>query len=315
MRRFLSSWRKHAEIATKESAGVEIAAAEHPQARFRDFLRAFWPNWFALMSGGPSVPLAIWAFFVENNTAKIGLWITTAVCALLSAYFVWRPERKSVIDLTEKIRPKLKCTFDRSDSGCVRRNVPLTLSKNFGSLSSVSSSSSSSVAYLSKVTGHMSISRAGASDDISTSRASSSLLVDFYRVKVRADCIGFVAQCSGRVEWVKRDGKIVFDGEKLELTFAPAERPNSLVQDISDQTSEHLDALIITEKNHVFFGVKGIFEYPSSIDILKIFGIPGEYLIHIVVYAPSTASSTIDLLLKWEGHWKTAEVSHSQANI
>lgn len=69
----------------------------------REFVRAFGTNWFAVMSGGPSVPFAIWALFVQNETARVGLWLTAAGCIVLSAFFVWRAERKEVVDLRMRV--------------------------------------------------------------------------------------------------------------------------------------------------------------------------------------------------------------------
>jgi hypothetical protein len=150
-------------------SGSTVAAMA--QARFWDFIRAFWPNWFALMSGGPSVPLAIGTQFVESDAAKIGLWITAAICVVLSAYSVWRPERLKVIDLTERVRPKLKCAFRRYDRGCVRPDTSLTTT-------------------LQTVDGQI---------------FQSPVNCTYYRIKVEADHIGSVSGCCGRLVYVNRD--------------------------------------------------------------------------------------------------------------
>jgi hypothetical protein len=72
---------------------------ETPRARIQDFVRAYFTNWFAVMSGGPSVPAAILAVYVQNDTARYLLWGTVGLAFLLSAYFVWREERLKVIEL------------------------------------------------------------------------------------------------------------------------------------------------------------------------------------------------------------------------
>jgi hypothetical protein len=68
----------------------------------REFALAYWNNWFAIMSGGPSVPAAVLAFFVESDTAKSWLWATAAFCIILSSFFVWRTERRKVDELQEQ---------------------------------------------------------------------------------------------------------------------------------------------------------------------------------------------------------------------
>jgi hypothetical protein len=70
--------------------------------RFRDFIKAYTRNWFAIMSGGPSVPLAVLTLFVDSSSAKLGLWITAAACIVLSAYFVWRTEHQRFLDAQAK---------------------------------------------------------------------------------------------------------------------------------------------------------------------------------------------------------------------
>lgn len=66
---------------------------------FRTFASTFWRNWFALMSGSPSVPLAMLAIYLESTVAKIGLWLTAAACLIGSAYQLWKPERTKVLEL------------------------------------------------------------------------------------------------------------------------------------------------------------------------------------------------------------------------
>jgi hypothetical protein len=75
-----------------------------PSARFRDYLLAYWESWFALMSGGLSVPAAVSALYVQNDTARAALWITAALALVLSGYFVWRLERQKVIGLSKSER-------------------------------------------------------------------------------------------------------------------------------------------------------------------------------------------------------------------
>ena len=70
---------------------------------FRKFASAFWRNWLSLMSGGPSVPLAILGFYLESPVAKILLWVTAGGCLVLSAYFLWRPERAKVVKLQNRL--------------------------------------------------------------------------------------------------------------------------------------------------------------------------------------------------------------------
>ena len=78
------------------------------------------------MSGSPSVPLAIGAFYLENTLTKIVLWVTAAGC-ILSAYSLWRPERTKVIELQKQLIPKVHLEFDPASVGCIRKSSPTEL--------------------------------------------------------------------------------------------------------------------------------------------------------------------------------------------
>jgi hypothetical protein len=70
---------------------------------FRNFARAFFGNWLAWMSGGPSVPVALVGFYLENTIARIAFWIIAAGCLILSGYQLWKPERTKAIELQRQL--------------------------------------------------------------------------------------------------------------------------------------------------------------------------------------------------------------------
>jgi hypothetical protein len=58
------------------------------------------------MSAGPSVPAAILALYVDNKWAQGALWLTAALCVVLTAYRMWRREHDKVVALTEQINAR-----------------------------------------------------------------------------------------------------------------------------------------------------------------------------------------------------------------
>lgn len=72
----------------------------------RQFLKGFATSWFAGMSGGLSVPLAVAAFYVPNDTAKILLGCTAYVCLVVASYWVWKKERDQRV-LLQITKPRL----------------------------------------------------------------------------------------------------------------------------------------------------------------------------------------------------------------
>src|SRR5437016_3409994 len=63
------------------------------------YCRAMLRHFFTAMSGPLSVPLAVAAFWVENQTVKVLLGLTAFICVWAAAYWIWRPEREAVINL------------------------------------------------------------------------------------------------------------------------------------------------------------------------------------------------------------------------
>jgi hypothetical protein len=78
------------------------------------------------MSGSASVPLAIAAYVVTNETAKAGFAATSLVCFLYAAFRMWSAERTKLVASEnrnrslEENRPKLEFIFDERDPRCVQ---------------------------------------------------------------------------------------------------------------------------------------------------------------------------------------------------
>jgi hypothetical protein len=96
------------------------------------FLRAFGARWFMTMSGPLSVPLAVAAYFVPNEFARIGLFVTAALCAFFSCYWAWRIERQerieliATLDTLKRDERAIEIVFDASDPRCVREEKGLS---------------------------------------------------------------------------------------------------------------------------------------------------------------------------------------------
>lgn len=95
---------------------------EKLDAGLRGFAKAFCAKWLALMSGGASVPFAV-AALILDGWQSILTGVLAFVCALTGAYLIWRPERLKVAELTEKLRRKIKCTFDPQSLACVTPTI------------------------------------------------------------------------------------------------------------------------------------------------------------------------------------------------
>jgi hypothetical protein len=73
-----------------------------------NYLRAFVARWSVAMSGPLSVPLAIMAFFIQNDTTKTVLFFTAVICAVFSSYWIWKIEREARISAEIKLKAALE---------------------------------------------------------------------------------------------------------------------------------------------------------------------------------------------------------------
>jgi hypothetical protein len=85
---------------------------------FGAFLRAFTGRWLILMSGAPSVPFALLALFLSNGSLQAVFGVLSAACALAACFLAWREERRRVLDLEERLRPKLDLVVDPTCQNC-----------------------------------------------------------------------------------------------------------------------------------------------------------------------------------------------------
>lgn len=101
----------------------------------RGFLASFCQHWFAVMSGGLSVPFSFFAVFFDNTNARISFAILAFAAVWLAAYKIWDSERRRVIELEEKLRPKIEFialheVFDTSNG--FERRFELEIKNNSG---------------------------------------------------------------------------------------------------------------------------------------------------------------------------------------
>lgn len=82
------------------------------------YIRAFGVRWFVTMSGPLSVPLAVIAYFVQNDAAKVILFTTALLCGVFASYWVWKVEREARIKAENEINNREN-----------RKNIRIALSR------------------------------------------------------------------------------------------------------------------------------------------------------------------------------------------
>jgi hypothetical protein len=86
-------------------------------ASFWRFVRAFWSNWWSGMSGAFSVPLALYATYVEDQHAKLGYAALAALVFVMAAFFVWRAEKLKVLEMEHRLSPNTRVFVEPVNHG------------------------------------------------------------------------------------------------------------------------------------------------------------------------------------------------------
>jgi hypothetical protein len=71
----------------------------------REYARALWEDWVALMSGVASVVFAVWAAYfppADVFAARTLLWVAAVLCFLVSSYRIWANEHRKLLEETER---------------------------------------------------------------------------------------------------------------------------------------------------------------------------------------------------------------------
>lgn len=228
------------------------------------------------MSGIFSVPFTGLATFANPKYGQ-PIWIGLAIIAVaITIYRVWATERKRVVVLQEKLRPKLKFSCGKNVAGCF---IPTTVN-------------------------HAILISNGTTQHI----VPAPVKMNYFRVAVETDGATAVSGCCGTVKLIKKNDVVKMGGENLQLTFAPGSDSDATAKTIRDKDTAYLDVLTITEKNDIIITTKN-FQYPNSIDFRSLFKEIGEYVLTIIVSGNDIVSSTVELNFNWTGDWQTAEVS------
>ncbi|SRR5258708_27569707 len=234
------------------------------EATFRNYLRAFFRHWFTAMSGPLSVPLVIAAYFVSNALLRLGLAATAIVCFGFSSYWIWRTERQRVVHLSEKLRPKLLCSFSKDNSGCVKITENRAEVNSDGGIIPVF------------------------------------VRTTWYRLEIIADGNSMIPECIARLMSITMDGKVILGGEIVRLPFAPAASQDAHAKNILPGHPEYLDFLIIGDDGIPQISTN-YFWMPSTVNAKSILTNHGDYFIRIVISSTESTAIEVNVLFHWNG--------------
>jgi hypothetical protein len=142
----------------------------------------------------------------------------------------------------------------------------------------------------------------------------------FHRLIVKANCVGSITGCCGRITLIRFGNEPIMDHETLVLTFAPGDKANEATRtskEIVDRANEKLDVIFITPEQ-LIVPCTPDFQLPVAVadSVMRkaLFSRHGNYYFTIVVSGKETSSVEVVLKLNWQGDWEKAEmelISHS----
>jgi hypothetical protein len=74
-----------------------------PTPSSKEFIRTLFSSWLTAMSGPLSVPLAVAAYYVSNDTAKAALGFTAFFCVFFAAFRLWKQERLARVQAEKRL--------------------------------------------------------------------------------------------------------------------------------------------------------------------------------------------------------------------
>ncbi len=247
--------------------------------------------------------------------AFVVTWVATVLIRTLGAApKLFRAQEiradNAVYDLEERTRQKLKPTFEANDPACVIPNVCIVRERRPATETSYESSPYTSSASM-MVTHHFDpptrLTTLAPMAMTSFYSDNAPIHATYYRVKVEATGTEVVLSCHGRLEWIEKDGEVIFSGNPIPLTFAPAEAADTMSKTIYPDGPEHLDFLAITDSNRLIV-TSPQFRGPSNIDWRKTLAPAGTYKFHIRIFSDSPVV-TLEPVLHWTGSRETSVMS------
>jgi hypothetical protein len=217
-------------------------------------------------------------FTVAEMIERFGSLGFPILMAIGIVWFLYRYIQKEFSNrFQDATSSKLVCSFSMDDSGCVRRDTPITFMRNTSGV-------------VQRFHG----------------------AADYYRIKVEAGVVA-VPNSSAHLVSIKKDGVLLFDGEYLPLPFVNWElktrADESTRKVIRNGLPEYVDLLAIGDKEIIVTTYD--LAWPR-INLLNGFMEPGIYEFAIAVSSPATAGTPLSLTLDWRGNKKTAQLKQTE---
>ncbi len=123
----------------------------------------------------------------------------------------------------------------------------------------------------------------------------------YFRLLVKTDSVTTVHKCRGYLSKIEKGRVVLFDYDRRDLPFAPAEAEDSLEKTIFPDTPYHLDILAVAG-GKVYICIKGRMPAVNT-DGKPIFQECGEYLLTVGVCGENVPTQIVKLKFSVNDNW------------
>jgi len=228
---------------------------------FWEFLADCVRKWVPLVTGTFVVGVIVfYEHWTQNALPSKTSIIILLISIAISCFLAWRSRFRKVLELENMLKPKIKCSFNMNDAGCVRKT-----------------------------------------------KFNENVRNNYFRIKIEADGTEHIKSCSGSLVKIQKDGKVLSEGDNLDLVIAPGydERKDHTKKDILDGKPEYIDILTVLENNSILIATER-FKMPSTRDWNSLFSNNGDYELDIVISSLNSKSVKMRVVFNWKGNWETA---------
>lgn len=255
------------------------------------------------MSGGFSVPFAALAVFASSKYGQV-IWSILAFSAfMIMVYRVWAREATKVSELSVKLSPKIKLSFNSSWADCVISDAKVRRPiRGWPVVASTAPSIGIGFA------GHIPI-----GSDSSTLYEPSTVILrgTYYRLRAETlNVIGPIEHCEANLISVIFNEEEQLSGAKIFITFCPAEEMDARDKRMLPGIIYNIDFLLIDDNDHIHIPSKN-FLIASSLEdkIRNMFDKHGDYILTIEVASAMAPIEKQRILLKGSGDRDTAQIT------
>ena len=135
----------------------------------------------------------------------------------------------------------------------------------------------------------------------------------FYQVRVDLLGKGSVTNCCARLISIHKNKAVKWQGQAVELTFAPGEAEDALSKTLNDDVPEYIDVVMLSDNNNIWLCSRGR-QWTYKPPLQQIFDGRGEYLITIALRGSSGATRKAVLKFTWND-WNTSILEVTQPQL